>query len=62
MADRLKECDRDLKWALEALECDANLATDCGMHNEAEDAYRLETVMRRLAREAGYDLVALLNG
>lgn len=62
MTEPLKTCDKDLKWALATLETDADLAEDCGLHDEAQNAYRLEVVMRRLAREAGYDLEALING
>jgi len=52
-----KKPDKDVAWALRHLEEDADV---CSIVNGAADettkeARRLETVFKRLAREAGYD-------
>jgi hypothetical protein len=54
-----KNPDADVAWALRHLEEDADM---CSMVNGSADestkeARRLETIFKRLAREAGYDTV-----
>lgn len=50
--------DADLRWALEHVSEQAELSSDINGADDpaTRDDRRLEVVMRRLAREAGYDL------
>ncbi|MGH1330747.1 MAG: hypothetical protein ACRBBK_07695 [Paracoccaceae bacterium] len=58
MQTKLKPLDADLAWALQYAEEDAQFSAEFNGEDgyTTADARRLETVLRRLAREAGYAL------
>lgn len=60
MADALKEPDEDIIDALATIEVSIDFAADLAPE-EVEDLRCVETVIRRLAREAGYDINQQLN-
>lgn len=53
----MKQPDADVAWAIQYLEDEADLcSTVNGSKDEStKEARRLETVFKRMAREAGYD-------
>lgn len=58
MTDKpLKKPDKDIAWALQVLEDEADLSSEINGSDDgdAQNQRRLETVFKRLAREAGYD-------
>lgn len=61
MADELKEPGADMKRVLKELDAWAELSGDYEDHEAVSEIRRTETLIRRLAHEAGYDLTTLTN-
>lgn len=64
MQAKLKPLDADLAWLLQYAEEDAQFSAEFNGEDgyTTADARRLETVLRRLAREAGYALPETVGG
>ena len=56
MSSQTKEVDNDLKWALGELQAEIEWFEGTDLEGHLVDAKCMDILVRRLAREAGYDL------